>query len=269
MRSNNYLFIFLLVISIFMFGAEVSAIDIYSSNPNAQTYITSNTNVTVQTYNQTWLNFDGSMSYVELGNGTFSSPNSNGNQTTIMFWYKFNPDEHGRGSTAYQFILSKYNANKGAWYFIKGNTTSAGTLKNNSVIFNQMKNDLSSSTEDIMINNTLPNTWYHISVRMNGSGMYYYVNGLYIGFRQITLYNDDGTAPLTIGKRYDLAPGVTQGFFNGSIDRLIIANITIRPAQVVGEYTNSNRAVSKAVPVLMYHYFKNNSAQTDELVINL
>lgn len=57
--NRNLLIVFALMIGVFMMVGGASAISFSSSNADASNWITSNANITINTYNQTWLEFDG------------------------------------------------------------------------------------------------------------------------------------------------------------------------------------------------------------------
>jgi len=194
----------LTIVLFILFGVGgVSAVDIRVSDNNAYTWIESNTNITINTYNQTWLEFDGVDDSVNVSNPSL------GENLTMSIW--INPNKEV--ATGENFFSSNFRTRFSMSY--EPNNKIGVSLGNPAT--------LKYFGED----RTTPNNWTNIVMsyhRLNATAntAYIYING-FLNFT--TNFSDVSTAStqMAIGSFNNLA----SAFFNGSIDSFKIFNYTL------------------------------------------
>lgn len=257
-KSNNFwrnafFTILFSVLFIFLIGVG-SAIDIYSSNPNAQTYITSNTNVTINTYNQTWLDFDGVNDNVTFGDQDNFSFNNYGDNASISIRFRTFDASTGEGSNNRRYLMSKTKVGQFEYQIVVGNTTTPDVIYHHYNLSGSVSdtcNFFTSGTDPYVVNQ-----WYTLDVVQNPTrnNFYCYVNGKYksTGVMNYDPYGSGGNAPLILGLRLGW-------FFNGSIDNFKVFNHKRTPYEIAQDYyinTSETKITDeKIIPVFMLHQY--------------
>jgi len=212
--KNQYKLILFICLFFVSLGV-VSAVDIRVSDNNAYTWIESNTNISVNTYNQTWLEFDGVNDYVNLSNKPEFNFDFNKNFTII---YRFNCSIIPSAS---QFFFEKeisfdsHQDNTGTINIRLG--TGGGT-------------QLFSSSRNYCDNN------YHVVVftsinRGVTNTTRLYIDGYIDDELNTSGFNaSSSSADLLIGRR------LTGNYFNGSIDYFKIYNYSLNSTEVMNYY---------------------------------
>lgn len=165
--------------------------------------------------------FNGFNQYLEVPNSaSLSSPSGN---ISFTFWARVTAWNFS-GGVQYTPILSKSNSAANAQY--------RAMLRNNGAY--AMANG--NGWNGVIGTNTNTNTWYFFAITTSNDTMYYYRNGVLLGFAVgPTPYTLNNTTPLRIG-RNDVN---TQVHFNGRLDEVRVYNRTLTDADVRALYNLS------------------------------
>lgn len=164
--------------------------------------------------------FNGTSSYIEIGNSASLNPTT---EITIETWIKWNINP-ASGAQWAQII----NKNVDNQYQIQHNY-------NNSAFEFAIRTNVN---RRYVLGTTVPQqgVWYHVVGTYNGSSMRIYVNGNLENTISLTGTIQSSTTPLRIGSR-------TSGdrFFNGDIDEVAIYNRALTGTEISSRY-NSGKA---------------------------
>ncbi|KXK09361.1 MAG: hypothetical protein UZ20_WS6002000576 [candidate division WS6 bacterium OLB21] len=164
--------------------------------------------------------FNGTSSYIEIGNSANLNPTT---EITIETWIKWNINP-ASGAQWAQII----NKNVDNQYQIQHNY-------NNSTFEFAIRTNVN---RRYVLGTTVPQQgiWYHVVGTYNGSSMRIYVNGNLENTISLTGTIQSSTTPLRIGSR-------TSGdrFFNGDIDEVAIYNRALTGTEISSRY-NSGKA---------------------------
>ena len=213
----KFLLLFLFLAFLLPMG---SSVDFYSSNLNAQTYITSNTNVTVNTYNQTWLSFDGVNDEITFS-ASIGNFNATGLEITFSSWAYFNNID-----IVGQDILSKrFGGSDG--YILKNDGDDLLFVVYNST----------NTAQNLRCSNVLLNrTFQHIALSINSTGnVAFYINGTRYCNVQITNNYDAGLLRI-----FKIAGRGTE-YLNGSIDDVKVFNYSLNDNEIYRDYINERK----------------------------
>jgi len=202
--------------------------------------------------NQTWLDFDGvndkinwSKTYQQF-NFTGSSPYDK----TFLIWAKL------IDNSTENVMFSKYES--GTRGFIFRNSANTNTLE---LVFYNTSGSADSINSANVINES---SWKMYAFSVNSSGyVQLYGNGRFITSGQIDNDFDGGTgAYFKIGDRND-------GFFNGSIDDVLILDTYISPRQIQSLYLENKHSdgfLGQGIPIIYYHYIDEDAGHTSTAV---
>ena len=161
--------------------------------------------------------FDGVDDVVEIANSPSLNP---ANQITVSFWLK-------RTGDPFIHPLSKtYQGDKDQYEFYAP-SNSLGFYVNTSTSL--------SSVSSPGYTLTLNDTWYHVVGVYDGSYIRLFVNGAEVGSgTALTGVMVDNGEPLTIGARRN-----GYGYFNGTIDEVMVFNRSLSAAEILALYETS------------------------------
>ena len=206
--------VLLLVVGVFLFGivGGVSGVDIRVTDNNAYTWITSNTNITVNTYNQTWLEFDGDTNKLQFNSYSYLSGLKN---LSTSLW-----------------IYSKGTQNANTFVFRTGQLGGVDAigldvnLSGTGIRCHIGEEDGGQhATGTVKIN---LNQWYHVVCWYNSSGFILYLDGK---IKNEILFVPNQTV-LEGGFLYIGSEGVNPRTFNGSIDEVRFYNETLTTSKI-------------------------------------
>lgn len=219
----------MILISLLIKGAILS--DTILINNGTSTTLTQapQTNLSVQVYNQTWLNFDGVNGYINMSNkpahDIYQSP------FTISFWiYPINITNN---------VLPRVMEKRTSFVAIMGNQSNARF----SQITLEMQNATGTNTIEFWsLTNVTMNDWQMWTLVWNGTNATWYKNGVSDSVRQINVGGaftnsiNTSTQEMFIAKR---RADNTRNL-NGSLDEIRLYNINLNSTQIAEIY-NSGR----------------------------
>ena len=174
--------------------------------------------------------FNGFNSYIEVPNSV--SLQSPSNKITFTFWAGV-INWNFAGGVQFTPIVSKSDAVAAGQY--------RALLRNNGVAAMANGNSFNNAIGNP---NTALNTWNFFAISVSNDSVYYYRNGVLLGFATgPAAYVVNNTTPLRIG-RNDFN---SNSFFNGRLDELRIYNRTLNPEEVLRMY---NLSVIPALPTI-------------------
>jgi peptidoglycan/xylan/chitin deacetylase (PgdA/CDA1 family) len=241
MKSKGLFLTIIIGVLVILMSGGVIGIDIRSSNPNANSNIQSNNYITVTSYNQTWLDFDGIDDKINASNIKINGGNSANDKITISFWLKpILNVTNKRIIGKEQQIIFLWNGNK-LRLIVRNQTTSYALDSTYTTVLNE---------------------WVHVIGRFDGTQSKIFINGI---------INNSGTVNSVIGLNISLQEfeigGVLTSYSNSSIDEVIVLNDSLTPSQISRLFNSSNKRLGQSIPVLNYHGVDN--IETAQYTVNL
>jgi parallel beta-helix repeat protein len=172
-------------------------------------------NITTGQYGKA-LSFDGTDDYIRISDSP--SLNFETGDFSIEAWVKST-------FTDWQTIISKINTDTLKGYYLD--------MSSDWIVFVVGAFDLSINT-----NPTLDGNWHQIVAIRNESGMYLYVDGVFLGNRTVTPENASVEWPLSIGVYNDASDNSYAEWFNGTIDEVRIYNRALSEEEINASYNN-------------------------------
>lgn len=234
MIQKRGIFFGILISAIICLTFGVSAMDIRVSDNDAFSYITSNANLTLSTYNQTWLDFDGASTYVNIDSVALQiGLNDSG---SVSAWIKREFDDTigndvyiwgvSRGNNNLGRVMLVYESSDDTWQILfRGNADPANIIAS------------------VSAGNISKGEWHHIvgTWIVNGTRnvSQLFIDGQFqanatLGY---PINHSAGLSTSNIGA----TPQTDNQFFNGSIDEVTVFNYELSSEEISAIY-NEGRA---------------------------